>query len=200
VCWAKNFLYNHWRTGLIRELLLLRHTHEREFSLNCMESFIPCLQNIARLNSLRSGGPLSVPDNIWNHKKTVTTDDKPENIQARLHVSRLKCVRHFSEDTGMSVGCDPAATKLIKFHPYRVRAVQYLNPKMFHKVFRFVTECWKICTMDCYADPQLLFINDEAIFLFKRSCKLSRITREKCPHNSSDSVIWLCAVCSYCKL
>jgi hypothetical protein len=48
---------------------------------------------------------------------------------------------------------------------------------MFHTVFRFVTECWKYVRRSTTAVRKWW-----RIFLFKRSCKLSGIMREKNTH------------------
>jgi hypothetical protein len=46
----------------------------------------------------------------------VTTDANSEDIETRLHESRLKSLmRQFSEDTDVSVGCDPEAMELKNF-------------------------------------------------------------------------------------
>jgi predicted transcriptional regulator with HTH domain len=60
-------------------------------------------------------------------KKRVLTYEKLEDILARLQIIPLKSLRRLSQETGVPVGSNTKAAKLIKFRPYRVGVVHELK-------------------------------------------------------------------------
>jgi hypothetical protein len=71
----------------------------------------------------------------------VLTYEELEDIWVWLRTSPRKSLRHLSQERGVSVGSFFKATKLVKFHPYKVRVVHELKTVDVPKAFRFVTRC-----------------------------------------------------------
>jgi hypothetical protein len=83
--------------------------------------FHPCLHNLVCRNLLRSGKLQGQCfDKTRHRKKTVLTDEKLEDIRARLEISPWKSLRRLSQETGVPAGSASKATKLIKFPSYKV--------------------------------------------------------------------------------
>jgi hypothetical protein len=80
-----------------------------------------------------------VLDKTRHGKKTVLTDQKLEDIRARLEISPRKSLRRLSQETDVSVGSASKATKLIKFRPHRVRVVHAFKPVDAPQKIRFLT-------------------------------------------------------------
>jgi hypothetical protein len=100
---------------------------------------------------------------ICYRKKTVLTYEKLEDFLTRLQIRPRKSLRRLSQETGVSVGSDFKAAKLIKFRPYGVGVVHEFEPIDASQRSRFCN--WMMKNMyDGLVDPNLLFINDEAYF------------------------------------
>jgi hypothetical protein len=96
-------------------------------------------------------------------KRTVLTEAKVQDIEARLQISPRKSLRHLAQETGVSLGSARTATKLIKLRPYKVTVVHELKQPDYAARIRFRN--WLLQNVhDGIADPQLLFLSDEAWF------------------------------------
>jgi hypothetical protein len=141
---------------------LLEHTYERELIQSAGEdsaskyrdSPVPTKSCVPILiKKWRTTG--SVLDKTLHRKKTVLTDEKLEDIRARLEICPRKSLRR------LCIGSASKATKFIKFRPYRVRVLHELKTVDAPQRIRFCN--WMLKNMhDGLVDPQLLFITDEA--------------------------------------
>jgi hypothetical protein len=96
-------------------------------------------------------------------KRNITTEEKIQDIQARLQVSPRKSLRRLAQETGVSLGSALTATKLIKFRPYKITVVHELKQPAFSVIIRFCN--WLLQNVHHgIVDPQLLFMTDEAWF------------------------------------
>jgi hypothetical protein len=132
------------------------------FIRKCPDSSVPTKSCVSKLiKKWRTTGP--VLDKTRHRKKTMLTDEKLEDIRARLEISPRKSLRRLSQETDVSVGSASTAVRLIKFRPYKVRFVHELKPVDAPQRIRFCN--WMLKNMhDGLVDPQLLFITDEAYF------------------------------------
>jgi hypothetical protein len=92
----------------------------------------------------------SVFDEPRRIKKTVLTDEKLEDIPARLQISPRTSLRRLSQETCVSVGSASKVTKLIKFRSYiGLHLCMSLNLLMGHKGFGFVTAALRSFLVFC---------------------------------------------------
>jgi hypothetical protein len=83
-------------------------------------------------------------------KRNVLTEEKFQDIQARLQVSPRKLLRRLAQETGVSLGSAFTATKLIRFRPYKITVVHELKEPDFAARIVFVTGCCKMCMMELW--------------------------------------------------
>ncbi|PNF37420.1 hypothetical protein B7P43_G16027 [Cryptotermes secundus] len=134
----------------------------RRFRQKYPDSPVPTKSCVNRLlKKWRATG--SVSDKKKQSKRTVLTEEKVKDIQARLQISPRKSLRRLAQETGVSLGSARTATKLIKFRPYKVTVVHELKEPDHAARIRFCN--WLLQNVhDGIVDPQLLFMTDEAWF------------------------------------
>ena len=134
----------------------------RRFRQKYPDSPVPTKSCVNRLlKKWRATG--SVSDKKKQSKRTVLTELKVQDIQARLQISPRKSLRRLAQETGVSLGSARTATKLIKFRPYKVTVVHELKQPDHAARIRFCN--WLLQNVhDGIVDPQLLFMTDEAWF------------------------------------
>jgi hypothetical protein len=96
-------------------------------------------------------------------KRSVLTEEKLMDIQARLQLSPRKSLRRLAQETDVAYTTARRATKLLWFRAYRIQEV----PRIKHTDDNLrITFCsWLLRNVhDSIIDPNLFFMNDEAWF------------------------------------
>jgi gamma-glutamylcysteine synthetase len=83
---------------------------------------VPCKQTIHNLvNKLRSTGLLI--DKKQKHKRRVLTEEKLDDIGARLEHTPRKSLKRLAQETGVSKFSARSATKLLKLRPNKTTVI-----------------------------------------------------------------------------
>jgi hypothetical protein len=111
------------------------------------------------MNRLRTMGLLI--DKKQKHEHQVLTEEKSDDIGARLEHTPRKSQKRLAQGTGVSKSSARTATQLLKLRPYKTTAIHALQPSDSASSVRFCN--WFIQTVvRGEIDPQLTFFSDEA--------------------------------------
>jgi hypothetical protein len=118
------------------------------------------------VNKLRETG--SLRDKQTELKCRVLTEEKLDDIAARLENSPRKSLKRLAREAGVSKSLARNATKLLKLKPYKTRQdktrqVHELQPRDPASRVNFCN--WMLQSIhDGEIDPNLIFFSDEACF------------------------------------
>jgi hypothetical protein len=123
---------------------------------------VPSRQTIHNLvNKLRIKG-LSI-EQKQKHKRRVLTEEKLDDIVAKLKHTPRKSLKCLAQETGVSKSSARTATQLLKRRPYRTTVIHALQPRDSASRVRFCS--WFLqFVVGGEIDPQLTFFSDEAWF------------------------------------
>lgn len=96
-------------------------------------------------------------------RRSVLNPNKMNEIRESLTRSPRKSLRRLSHQTQVSLYSTWKATKLLHFKPYKITAVQQLQPLDHEKRITYCNWFFQHVA-DGILDPQLLFVTDEAWF------------------------------------
>jgi hypothetical protein len=74
----------------------------------------------------------SMPDKKKERKRSVLTEEKLTDIQARLQLSPRKSLRRLAQETNVAYTAAHRATKLLGFWPYRIQEVHRIKHTDFN--------------------------------------------------------------------
>jgi transposase len=110
----------------IRNVDLLENCQQKFGHKFCDEK-IPSRQTIHNLiNKLRTMGLLI--DKKQKHKHQVLTDEKLDDIGARLEHTSRKSLKHLAQETGVPNSSTEVATQLLKLRSYKMAEINALQP------------------------------------------------------------------------
>jgi transposase len=95
----------------------------RKFRRKFCDERVPSRQAIHNLvNKVRSTGLLI--DKKQKHKRRVLTEEKLDDIGARLEHTPTKSLKHLAQETGVSKSSARTAIQLLKVRPYKATVIQ----------------------------------------------------------------------------
>jgi hypothetical protein len=100
-------------------------TYQNEFRGTFPDSPVPNKSTVSRLVKLRDTG--SVQDRNRSGRPSVLTVDSLDDIRQTFLRTPRKSLRKISLQSGLSYGSAHKATKILKFHPYRVNVMHELK-------------------------------------------------------------------------
>jgi hypothetical protein len=68
-------------------------------------------------------------DENQKYKRRVLTEEKLDDIEARLEYAPRKLLKRLAEETGVSKYCKGTATQLLKLRPYKTTVINALQPR-----------------------------------------------------------------------
>jgi hypothetical protein len=101
-------------------------------------------------------------DKKQKHKCRVLTEEKLDDIGARLERTPRKSLKRLAQETGMSKPSARTAAELRKLRPYETALMYALQPRDPASRVHFCS--WFLLSVEGEIDPQLTFYSDEACF------------------------------------
>jgi hypothetical protein len=102
-------------------------------------------------------------DKKQKHKRQVLTEEKVDDIRARLEHTPRKSLKHPAQETGVSKSNARTATQLLNLRPYKAIVIHVLQPHNPASKVHFCNSFLQ-SVIEGEIDPQLTFISDEAWF------------------------------------
>jgi hypothetical protein len=156
----------------LEQRVLLNDTYMKyESARNCQQKFwrkfcdkrVPSRQTIHSLvNKLKLTGLLI--DKKWKHKHWVLSEEKLDDIGARLVHTPRKSLKHPAQETKVSKSSARRATQLLKLKSYKT-TVNHLRLAATWSSWQDSFFSWFLqSTVEGEIDPQLTFFSDEVWF------------------------------------
>jgi transposase len=135
--------------GTLEERVFLYDTYvkygsARKCRRKVRDERVPSRRTIHNLvNKLRTTG--LVIDKKQKHKRRVRTEEKIDNIGARLEHTPRKSLKRLAQETGVSKSSARTATQLLKLRPYETTVIHALQPHDSASSFRFSVGFYSLC-------------------------------------------------------
>jgi hypothetical protein len=102
-------------------------------------------------------------DKKQKHKRRVLTEEKLDDIGARLELTPRKSLKRLAQETGVSKSSARRATQFLKLRPYKTTVIHALQPRDPGSRVHFCN--WFLqSVVEGEIDPQSKFFSDEAWF------------------------------------
>jgi hypothetical protein len=136
--------------------------YRRKFRCKFRDEIVPSRQRIHNVvNRLRSTGLLI--DKTQKYKRRVLTEEKLDDIGARLEHTPRKSLKRLAQEIGVSNFSARKATQFRKLRPYKTTVIHALQSRDPANRVHFC--CWFLqSVIEGEIYPQLIFSSDEARF------------------------------------